>query len=346
MKYFALFLALLLIGCRQPNYATFNGYEQGTTYTIMVKDPTAGIDTRIDSLFDTIDATFSMFDPQSLVSRINRNETVAVMALFIECFDLAEEIHSATDGYFDPTVKPLVDAWGFGPGDEQETPCVECLMEYVGMNRIRIDDGHIIKDDARVQLDFSSIAKGFTVDKLAEMLEVEGVTDYMVEVGGEVRARGVNAAGRPWRIGIDKPVEGLSREYEAVVSFERAGRSDESGGNGAGNSAHGLAAIATSGNYRNRFIDETGRTRVHTIDPKTGLPAQSEILSVSIVAPTCAMADGWATGIMASGSLDTARRLLSGAPADLEYYIIYASDETTDEVTASFHSPGFPLIAE
>ncbi len=313
----------ILHSCKSDHYATFTGYAQGTTYSIAVKNPPEGTDKKIDAVFEEIDLTFSMFNPSSLTGRINRGETDAATPLFEEGFSLAKNIHAATEGYFDSTVKPLVDAWGFGPGERQAEPDIAAIMEYVGMDKVRIEAGHIIKDDPRVQLDFSSIAKGFTVDRLAEMLEKEGVTDYMVDVGGEVRVKGVNEAGRRWRIGIDKPVGGLAREIETVVSFSDA-----------------LPAIATSGNYRNLFVDETGRTRVHTIDPKTGVTAQGEILSASVVGAKCAVADGWATGLMACGKLETARRLLSNAPSGIEYYIIYSD---ADGSTASFHSPGFPF---
>ncbi len=315
--------ALLAAGCSQANYATFNQFAQGTTYTIVVRNPPQDMAQKINAVFGEIDLTFSVFNPASLTSRINRNETDAVTPMFEQCFSLAKEVYALTDGYFDSTVGPLVDAWGFGAGDRAAEPNVDSIRTLVGMDKVRIDDGHIIKDDPRVQLNFGSIAKGLTVDLLAEMIESCDVTDYMVEVGGEVRARGVNASGRAWRIGIDKPAFGMVREREAIVSFN-------------GN----LTAIATSGNYRNWFVDESGRTRAHTIDPKTGCPALGEVLSVSVVAARCAEADAWATGLMASGSLDNVRRLLASAPHGIEYYIIYGDGDTT----APLYSTGFPLI--
>jgi thiamine biosynthesis lipoprotein len=317
-------LALFAAACAKPNYETFNSFTQGTAYSITANNPPARLEEKIEKIFEKIDLTFSMFNPTSLTSRINRNETDMVTPLFEECFETSKEVHAATEGYFDPTVAPLVDAWGFGSGEQQEIPCVDCIMEYVGMDKVRIEGGHIIKDKPRVQLDFSSIAKGFTVDLLAKMLEAEGVTDYMVWGGGEARVKGNNASGRPWRIGIEKPGLGLapSGEYEAAVSFSDA-----------------MPSIATSGNYRNWFVDGSGRTRAHIIDPLTGSPALNEILSVSIVAAECAVADAWATGIMASGTLDNARRLVEKAPDRIEYYIIYSSADSI----ASIHSPEFPI---
>jgi thiamine biosynthesis lipoprotein len=326
MKRLIPLFALIAAGCSQTNYETFNQFAQGTTYRIVVKNPPEGIEKKIEATFEEIDLTFSMFNPASVTSRVNRNETDAVTPLFEECFTIAKEVHSATDGYFDSTVGPLVDAWGFGPGGAEAEPDVDTILQYVGMDKVRIVNGHIIKDDPRVRLDFSSIAKGFTVDRLALMLEAEGVNSYMVEVGGEVRVKGTNEeAGREWRIQIDKPSFGLAHEREAVIAFSKA-----------------LPTIATSGNYRNWFVDEAGRTRVHIIDPKTGVPALGEILSVSIVAAECAVADAWATGIMASGTVENARRLLDAAPEGIEYYVIYGEADSTDE----FHSSGFPLISQ
>ncbi len=325
MKRIIPLLTLLTVGCAPVNYETFNHFAQGTTYRIVVKNPPAGTEKKIAEVFSEIDLTFSMFNPASLTSLINRGETDAVTPLFEELFAMAKEVNDATGGYFDSTVAPLVDAWGFGPGGVEVEPNVDSLMEFVGMGKVRVANGRIIKDDPRVRLDFSSIAKGFTVDRLALMLESEGVNSYLVEVGGEVRVKGGNeAAGREWRIQIDKPAFGIVSQAEAVVTF---------GGE--------LRAIATSGNYRNWFVDESGRTRVHTIDPMTGLPSFGEILSVSIVAAECALADAWATGIMASGTVELAQGLLSGAPAGIEFYVVYGSGDGA--ATSAFHSPGFPL---
>ncbi len=317
MKNLILLLPLIIAACQQSNYETFSGFEQGTTYSIVAQGAPDGTAQLIDQTFDKLDLTFSIFTPHSLISRINRNETDATSPLFEECFALAKEVWALSDGYFDPTVKPLVDAWGFGPEQQQTEPDVAALMEYVGFEKITSETGRVVKSDPRVQLDFSSIAKGFSVDVLTRTLESAGITNYMVEIGGEVRARGVNPAGRSWRIQIDKPVAGLSHQREAIVSLSNG-------------------AVATSGNYRNWFVDETGRTRVHTIDPLTGQPAAGEILSVSVAAASCGLADAWATALVASRSLETARRLLdSPAASAIEYYIITESGAT--------YSDGFPL---
>ncbi|MDR2912785.1 MAG: FAD:protein FMN transferase [Alistipes sp.] len=355
MKRLTAFFALLTTACTGSNYVTFSGPTQGTTYNIVVNNPTPETEKKIDTIFAEIDQTFSIFNPQSLTSRINRGETDATTPLFEECFALAKRVHKQTGGYFDSTVAPLVNAWGFGSEASQEIPCVECIMEHVGMDKVRIEGGRLIKEHRRVQLDFGSIAKGFSVDRLAEMLDGDGISDYMVWVGGEVRARGVNESGRPWRFGINEPTLGFSNDYGAVVSFEKGGGS----GRKSRNVSHELRALATSGNYRNWFVDGSGRTRVHTIDPLTGYPVQGQILSVSIVSAECALADAWATGVMASGSLEKAvamlERAASAAAANdtppIEYYIIYGAPENSTSpenpestATKTIHSPGFPLI--
>jgi thiamine biosynthesis lipoprotein len=343
MQKLVLFSVLLLAACGRADYDTFTGYAQGTTYSIVVKNPPEGFGEKIDAVFEDVDLTFSIFNTASLTSRMNSGETDAATPLFERCFALAKEVHALTEGFYDPTVKPLVDAWGFGSGASrtgayEENPNVDSLMEYVGLDKVDIRDGRVVKADPRVQLDFSSIAKGLTVDLLAELALSEGITEYMVEVGGEVRIKGVNEAGRAWRIGIDKPVVGLGRELETVAV-----------------PTVDLPAIATSGNYRNQFVDASGRTRVHTIDPLTGLPAEGDILSVSIAAPECALADAWATGLMAARSVENARRILAAAgtaanagnalagnAAAIEYFIIYSIPGDGNS-TAVLHSPNFPL---
>jgi thiamine biosynthesis lipoprotein len=314
--------ALALAACTpKDNYRTYTGAAQGTTYRIVVNPGSETIEKGITATFEEIDLTFSMFNPASLVSRINRGETDVTTPLFDECFDIAEQVWMHSGGFYDITVKPLVDAWGFGPGEKQVEPRVDSIMQYVGMNKVRIKDGKIIKDDSRLQLDFSSVAKGFTVDRLAEMLEADGAHDYMIEVGGEVRAKGLNDKGHPWRIGINSPTEGLTTDYEAVVVLNNT-----------------ITSIATSGNYRNWFIDEAGRKRVHTIDPTTGRPSIGSLLSVSIVAPWCGVADAFATALMAAGSIETVNSIRP--PKGIEYFVIYT---TEGGETAIHHSPDFPL---
>ncbi len=316
MRKLILLSVLLLVACnKHADYQTFTGFQQGTTYSIIVGNPPEDCAAKIDNLFSEIDLTFSIFNPASLVSRINRNETDVTTPIFESCFSIAKDVHRDTEGFYDPTVKPLVDAWGFGPGEEQQKPNVDSLMQLVGFDKIEIRNHKISKADPRVSLDFSSIAKGFTVDRLAEMLAESGCEDFMVEVGGEVRARGCSPRGTAWRIQIDKPSGGFAHERQALVELSDG-------------------AIATSGNYRNWFVDAEGNTRVHTIDPHTGFPAAGEVLSASVVSGSCALSDGWATALVACRDVERARQLLETSP-QLEYYIV--------SNLGSFHSEGFPV---
>lgn len=318
MKRLTIPCVAFLAACVTPNYESFSGLAIGTSYSISAQNAGTDLQKKIGSTLLEIDQTFSVFNPESVTSRVNRNETTLVTPLWAQCFELSQQIYRASDGFFDPTVGPLVDAWGFGAGVEQASPNVDSLLEFVGMDKIRLDGNNIIKDDPRVMLNFSSIAKGLLVDRLAEMLDGEGIENYMVEVGGEVRVRGVNQRGQAWRIGIDCPTTGLDRSTQTIVALQ--------------------SSIATSGNYRNYSVDSLGRKRVHTIDPRTGTPRIGQILSASIVAPTCALADGWATAAMACGDTARAVQMLEAVP-ELQYYIISEGDRIDS-------SAGFPAAAD
>lgn len=233
-----------------------------------------------------VDATLSMFNPNSLVSRINRNETDTVSTMFLEVFTLAQNISSNTNGAFDITVAPLVNAWGFGfkNGALPDSAQVDSLMQYVGWENVMVKEGRIIKKKD-VILDFSAIAKGYGVDKVAEYLQSQGVKNLMVEIGGEIVCHGNNPKGGEWRIGINKPVEdstSTNHEVEKVITLHDG-------------------AMATSGNYRNFYTTKDGKKIMHTIDPKTGYPVQNDILSSTVYAQTCAEADGYATAFMVMG---------------------------------------------
>lgn len=233
-----------------------------------------------------VDATLSMFNPNSVVSRINRGETDSTTEMFREVFMLAKEVSEATDGAFDITVGPLVNVWGFGFKNSilPDSAQVDSLMQYVGWQDVKLVDGRIVKKEG-VVMDFSAIAKGYGVDKVAEYLQSQGVTNLMVEIGGEIVCHGNNPKGGEWRIGINKPVEdstSTNNEIEKVITMHEG-------------------AMATSGNYRNFYVTPEGRKIMHTIDPKTGYPVQNNILSSTVYAETCARADAFATAFMVMG---------------------------------------------
>ena len=266
--------------------------------------------TEIEAELAKVDASLSMFNPKSTISQINRNETDATDEMLSEVLQLAFVVNKATDGAFDPTVAPLVNAWGFGfkSGEMPNSEQVDSLLSLVGLSYIRLQDGKLIKDNPLSILDFSAIAKGYGVDRAADVLRGKGIKNFMVEIGGEVVTEGLNEKGEAWRIGINKPDDdstSTNTELQDIISL--SGK-----------------AIATSGNYRNYYISE-GRKIAHTINPKTGYPAQSDILSSTVMAKTCAEADAFATAFMVLG-LEEAKQVLQKQPG-LEAYFIYSDNQ-------------------
>lgn len=262
---------------------------------------------RIDSLAK---ASMSIFDEGSLLSRINRNQTDSLDEHIIFNIELARRFSSLSGGRYDVTVKPLVEAWGFvrKQPDRNAEPNIDSLLEFVGYDKIRIEQGRLVKSDPRIQLDFNSIAKGYVVDMIASMLEEKmGSSDYIVDIGGEVRCKGHNERGENWRVGIETPYDGneTMEDIQRVLSLTDA-------------------AVATSGNYRRYWIDSEGRKVAHTIDPTTGRSAVSQLLSVTVVAPTCAEADAAGTMLLAVGS-DGAVELAERCD-DLLCYFIFAGE--------------------
>lgn len=322
-----IWLALLVVGTvlvllRQNNiiswgeeaatYHNEKGLIFGTMYSITYEhEKSLRLD--IDKELERFDASLSMFNESSIISRINRNEDVTVDSLFANVFRQAMKISEATDGNFDITVAPLVNAWGFGftenisPTDAK----IDSLLQIVGWQKIQLSsEGKIIKEDPRIMIDCSAIAKGYAVDVIANLLKSNGVQNYMVDIGGEVDVAGVNPTGNLWRIGINKPEDDpLSRNQSLQTILEVSG-----------------LGIATSGNYRN-FYYKDGMKYAHTIDPKTGRPVQHSILSSTVIAKDCMTADAYSTAFMVMG-LEKAKSLVESHP-ELEAYFIF-SDEKGD----------------
>ena len=263
-------LALLLSSCAKQQYYKIMGNTQGTTYHIIYRYSRM-LKPQVDSILHAIDMSLSTYNPNSIISKVNRNEPVKLDDHFIKVFRKSIEISEATDGAFDVTVGPLVDAYGFGPGNRINhltKKQIDSILQFVGYHKVHLEGRKLIKDDPRIQLDFNAIAQGYTVDVIAKYFDRLGITDYMVEVGGELLAKGRNEFGEAWRIGIDKPIEGsteATREIQLIVGFKGAKK-----------------AISTSGNYR-RFYVENGIKYTHTINPHTGYPVKSNLLSASIL---------------------------------------------------------------
>ncbi len=290
-------------------YQTDSGAVFGTFYHLSYQS-NDNLRAGVEAELHRVDSSLSMFNPASIISRLNRGEDVEVDSLFATVFSLAEQVSANSGGAFDITVAPLVNAWGFGfkNGTLPDSAQVDSLLQHVGYQCVHLTaDGRLQKDDEGIILDCSAIAKGFGVDVVANYLRRQGVENFMVEIGGEVIVNGTNPKGEAWRVGINKPIddsESISNELETVLSLSDC-------------------AMATSGNYRNYYTTQDGRRVAHTIDPHTGYPVQHSLLSATVLAPTCAEADAYATSFMVMG-MDSARNVLARHP-ELQVFFIYDS---------------------
>ena len=294
------------------NYISLSGLTQGTTYLVTYRTAdSTDYQSGIEELLQEFDMSVSTYQPASLISKFNSNVGEVHPDRYLrEVFEASRQIYEASGGAFDITVAPVVNAWGFGFTDplEVDSSLIDSLLQFVGMDLVRIEEGIMVKDKGGVMLDVNAIAQGYAVDVVAEFLESEGISNYLVEIGGEVRTSGVNSRGEYWLIGIDKPIDGLQisgLQMEAVVSL--SGRS-----------------MATSGNYR-RFYVKDGVKYSHTIDPATGYPVQHGLLSATVIADDCMTADGFATAFMVLG-LEKSREILKQRK-DLEAYLIYNDEQ-------------------
>lgn len=284
------------------------GAIYGTTYRIQYVYPEP-LDSLIRLKLESVDHSLSMFNPQSIVSKINRNESMATDSLFREVYRLAFHVSEATGGAYDVTVAPLVNAWGFGtvPRTRVSSEKLDSLMDFVGFKKTRLVGEKLEKADPRIQLDFSSVAKGFGVDCVARLFDSLDIHSYMIEIGGEVIVKGLHPEDRPWVIGITKPAEEESLAGQSEI-FQTLSITN--------------TAMATSGNYR-RFYEEGGKRFAHTIDPRSGYPVQHSLLSATVFAPDCATADAFATAFMVLG-LDKSKKVLS-EHKNLSAYLIYST---------------------
>ena len=263
---FAALVAAALCGCGSgPDFVTVDGTMLGTTLHV-VADVKGVSQQRLYAAVMELDreakASMSIYDSTSLVSRLNRNETDSVDRHIAFNLHLADSIGALSDGRYDVTVKPLVEAWGFAGRERADNPNVDSILAFVGREKVRVEGGRLVKDDPRVQLDFNSVAKGYTVDLLAALVEKYGAENYIVDIGGEVRCRGLNRQGRAWRIGVETPFDGNMSDGEYLQKRIRM-----TGG-----------GLATSGNYRRFYLDGEGNKVAHTIDPRTGRSALSRLL--------------------------------------------------------------------
>ena len=310
------FLAFLIIGTililsksrrdANPEYRSVQGLVFGTRYNItyLYNDD---LKPEIEKTLARVDNALSMFNPESTISQVNNYEVMLVSdPLFLKVFHRAMEISEWTNGAFDITVAPAVNAWGFGfkHAENIKQSTIDSLMEITGYWKIHELNGMIEKDDPRIMLDCSAIAKGFGSDMVADMLRSKGIDDFMVEIGGEIVVSGHNPKGKLWNIGISKPVDdslSVNNELQTVIPVTDI-------------------AIATSGNYRNFYVKD-GRKYAHTIDPHTCMPVSHSLLSATVFAADCATADALATSMMVMG-LDSAQALCARHP-EIQAYFIY-----------------------
>ncbi len=320
------FSAVAISSCREKNpYSptVLDGFAQGSTFHIVVRDSVARDLARdVDSILAVVDRSASLYEPQSLLSRINRNETDSLDAILIECIRVSEELSRESGGRYDITVKPLTEAYGFAGGRQQDSVAVDSLLQLVGYRKISIDNGRLVKERPEIQIDLNAVAQGYTVDLIARHFDRLGYANYIVEVGGEIFSRGLNMSDEPWVVGIDKPFEGNyvpGRDVQVKIHLTERG-------------------LATSGNYRKFHTDAAGRKIVHTVDAVTGQPVVSNLLSATVVAPDATLADIYGTFFMIVG-LDETIAFLEKRE-DLDAFLVY-SDEKGDFQT--YATPGLRI---
>jgi len=283
-------IVLSLFSCTPPaEYAAIDGMTQGTTYHIVVEKST-GLDVmklrqEIETLFSEVDNSLSIYNDTSVISRINSNRSDSTDSLFREVFRHSSRVSEQSGGLFDITIGPLVKSWGFGPDAIRrfDESMLDSLLALVGMEKLKLEGERIVKADPDMFIDVNAIAQGYTVDLVIDLLERQGIRECLAEVGGEVRTAG-DKRGAGWHVGIDKPADGNFLPGDDMTATVRLDN----------------RALATSGNYR-KFYVEDGIKYSHTIDPRTGYPVRHTLLSATVIAPTAAEADAWATVCMVAG---------------------------------------------
>ena len=309
--FFSTVAILLLISCHRGinNTIKISGAAQGTSYHITyLAGQHSNYREEIDSIFKGIDLSLSTYNTGSIISRINRNDTtVTVDEYFSDVFNKSMEVSEKTKGLFDVTVAPIINAYGFGftKREKVTNSLIDSLLRFIGYKKIRLVDKKLVKEIPQVMLDFNAIAQGYTVDVLASFLENKGINNYMVEVGGELRAKGKKPDDSYWSVGIEQPNETNTdgASLNAVVKIK-----DKS--------------LATSGNYK-KFYIEDGKKYAHIIDPFTGYPSKNNLLSTTVITENCMTADAYATAFMVMGLEKSKQFLSENKDLNLEVYFIY-----------------------
>lgn len=300
--------ATILILKKQKPYQYDQGMVFGTVYHFTYQSD-ENLKEEIEAELKKFDDSLSPFNDSSVISRVNRNEELVTDSFFQACFKRSMEISKETDGAFDITIAPIANAWGFGfkKGAFPDSVMIDSLRQFTGYEKVSVVDGKVIKQDPRIMLSCSAVAKGYSVDVVAHLLDRKGIKNYMVDIGGEVVVKGENPKQAEWRIGINKPVDdslSVNQELQTVLKVTDLG-------------------MATSGNYRN-FYYKDGKKYAHTIDPRTGYPIQHSVLSTTVIAKDCMSADAYATAFMVMG-LKEAEKFANAHP-EIDVYFIYTDD--------------------
>lgn len=301
---------LAVLSCTsQPQKTTLQGLAQGSYYAITYfDDEKRDFQREIDSIFHAIDLSVNLWEDGSIISKVNRNEDVTLDKIFIDNFELAQKAARLSDGYFDPTIAPIVAAWGFSykNGDSITPQRIDSLRGLVDYRKVRIEEGKVVKDDPRITLDFNAIAQGYTSDLIAAFLDSKGIKNYLVDTGGEIMAKGGKPNGDPWIVGIEKPAD--SWDSERIVHTRIALRDK---------------GLVTSGSTR-KYVERHGKRYSHSIDPKTGYPVEHHLLGVTVLAENSAWADALASICMVMG-LEKSLPLIESMDG-VEAYYIFMSD--------------------
>jgi thiamine biosynthesis lipoprotein len=321
-KLSAVVLLLMLFSCKEePKNIKISGPIFGTSYAV-IYGGNINFQKKIDSLFYVINKSMSTYQTNSDISKLNRNETIDVDTHFSRVLEKSIEVYKSTNGIFDPTIGTIVNALGFGPEKKTEridSLIIDSLMQYVGLDKVRYTNHKVAKKHPQTFIDFNAIAKGYAVDVIAVFLESKNIANYLVEIGGEIRSKGINEVkGSTWTVGIDMPnFDGSQSVLKAITIKDQA--------------------MATSGTYRKFKIDEKGNRYAHIIDANSGYPSKSNILSVSVIAEDCMTADAYATAFQAMG-IENVSRFLQSHP-ELQVFLVFENDEQEIETMAL---NGFP----
>ena len=310
---------VILAACgKQPEKMVLQGLAQGSYYAITYYDEqNRNFQHEIDSIFHAVDMSVNLWVDSSVISKVNRNEEVLLDDIFIDNFNIAQEAAQLSDGYFDPTISPIVAAWGFSykHGDSITPQLIDSLKQLVDYRKVRIENGKVIKDNPDMTLDFNAIAQGYTSDLIAAFLANQGIKNYLVDTGGEIMARGGKPNGKPWVVGIEKPADNW--DSEQVVQTRIALRDK---------------GLVTSGSTR-KYVERDGRRYSHCIDPKTGYPVEHQLLSVTVLAENSVWADALASICMVMG-LEQSLPFIESMDG-VEAYYIFANEKNTLETYAT-----------